>query len=365
MRVSWRSVFFALFPALGFACQFACAQPLDVAGIRGKVEEASKARRASEAAYAENKPDEGRRLLEEAQKLLNEARAEYEAIGAPHSDDPKLLTDYADLLLGSGDYDLAEQVLLRAVKANPEDAAVWLKLGQTQAALGPKSESRAILSLRKAVSIEPKTKSTVQANASLGALYQESGLYEFAREAYLKAIAQDPEHIGSKLALASLDAREGEMVKANEAYESIESQTAEYAPFIKRTLGPALNGFAQSRRWLPDTAEMHLAYAELLIRADRLEESFWPLNRSLKLDDKNYIAWNLMGSVMRGMNRLRGSREAFMRSLELNPDQPRTREALTELDRQLSEADAHSAPMDQAAGGNTTSNPPQAPAATP
>lgn len=365
MNLGRRSVVFVLLLVAGFAGQFAYAQLLDAAGIRDKVEEASKARRASEAAYAENKPDEGRRLLQNAQKLLSEARADFEAIGARHSNDPKLLTDYADLLIGAGDYDLAEQVLLRAVKIDPEDAAIWLKLGQTQAALGPKSESRAIRSLRKAASIEPKTKSTVQANASLGALYQESGLYEFARESYLKAIAQDPEHMGSKLALASLDAREGKMVKANEAYESIESQTTEYAPFIKRTLGPALDGFAQSRRWLPDTAEMHLAYAELLIRADRLEESFWPLNRSLKIDDKNYIAWNLMGSVMRGMNRLKGSREAFMRSLELNPDQPRTREALTELDRQLSESGASGAPAGQAAGDNTTSNPPQASAATP
>ncbi|MDZ4860566.1 MAG: hypothetical protein SGI88_16440, partial [Candidatus Hydrogenedentes bacterium] len=54
--------------------------------------------------------------------------------------------------------------------------------------------------------------------------------------------------------------------------------------------------------------------------------------RSLRIDGKNFAALNLMGSVYRGLNRLRGAREAFMRSLELNADQPRTRQALDELD---------------------------------
>lgn len=308
------------------------AQELDPAGIKAKVDEAVRLRGESNAASARNERESGQQLAEQSAQLFREALDEYKRVGADESDDIALLLDYANLLTETGDYDLAEGVLLRAAKLEPDDAAIWLKLGQTMAAMGPQRESTAILALRRAAGITPATKATAEANASLGSLYQQAGLYEFAREAYSRTLELESNHTGAKLALAALDAREGRMVEAEEAFASIEGLSPDFGPFIQRTLGPALDHFGESRRWLTDTAESHFAYAKLLIRVDRIADAFWPLNRALKLDDQNYVAWNLMGSVLRAMERYRGAREAFMRSLELNPDQPRTREALNELD---------------------------------
>jgi tetratricopeptide (TPR) repeat protein len=362
MRLRFILFVFAVYlPSLAFA------QAVDAAGIKVKVEEALKAKQSSGEALARNELEEGRRFANLSAKLLGEAREEYESIRAAESLNPALLIDYSDLLSEMGDHDLAEKVLLRAVALDRENASAWLKLGQAEAALGTKSETRAIRSLRRAAAIEPKSDATVQANASLGALYQQSGLYDFAREAYGKALDQDPAHVGSKLAIASLDAREGQMVKAKDAYDSIGSASTDYAPFITRTLGVALDDFAQSRRWLPDTAETHLAYAELLVRAGRLPDSYWPLSRAVKLDSQNFVAWNLMGSVLRAMNQLKGSREAFVKSLALNADQPRTRDAIAELDKTLAapgDSISLEIPVEVPAGSTGTPDQPVTPPAS-
>ncbi len=313
----------------------AYAQDADTASIQAKVAEGIKTRDASVAAFAQGQADEGRKLGETSVTLLREAREAYDAMGAAESNDFGVLVAYADLLVEQGDHDLAEKALLRAVDVDRESAQAWLKLGQTESRLGPRSETRAILSLRQAAAIEPKSEATVQAYASLGALYQQAGLYDFARETYAKALEQDPNHVGSKLAIAALDARDGDMVKANTAYGEVEKNSADYGGFIQNTLSIALQDFEQSRRWLDDTAESHLAYAELLVRAERLQDAIWPLNRSLKIDESNYVAWNLMGSALRAMNQLKPARDAFAKSLALNADQPRTREAIDAIDKVL------------------------------
>ncbi|MCC6796216.1 MAG: tetratricopeptide repeat protein [Candidatus Hydrogenedentes bacterium] len=324
---------YSLFTTASFC--LTAAFPQSTTGLREKVAEGLKARDASAAAFAKGQADEGRKLGETSEMLLREARDAYDAMGAAESGDFDLLMAYADLLVEQGDHDLAEKALLRAVEIDRESAIAWLKLGQTEARLGPRSETRAIQSLRQAAAIEPKSEATVQAYASLGALYQQAGLYDFARETYGKALEQDPKHVGSKLAIAALDARDGEVVKANTAYQEVEKESTEYRGFIKNTLGIALQDFEQSRRWLNDSAEDHLAYAELLVRAERLEDAIWPLNRSLKLDGSNYVAWNLMGSALRAINQIKPARDAFAKSLELNPDQPRTREAIDAIDKVL------------------------------
>ena len=336
-RANMRSFFtFALSAVL-------CVSPVlgqsaEVTALQAKVAEGLKARDASAAAFTQGQADEGRTLGETSAKLLREARDAYDAMGAAESNDFELLMAYAALLVEQGDHDLAEKTLLRAVDVDRESAQAWLKLGQTESRLGPRSETRAIRSLRQAAAIEPKSDATVQAYASLGALYQQAGLYDFARETYAKALEQDPNHVGSKLAIAALDARDGDMVKANKAYQEVEKNSADYGAFIQNTLSIALQDFEQSRRWLNDTAESHLAYAELLVRSERLQDAIWPLNRSLKLDDTNYVAWNLMGSALRVMNQLKPARDAFAKSLALNADQPRTREAIDALDKSIGES---------------------------
>jgi len=318
--------------AIAFALVSAQAQTPSVEEIKAKVEEAYRTRDAANDAFAKENAEEGQKLNLRAAELFREARRDYEQINAAESSDTGLILDYVKLLNDMGDYDLSEKAMLRAAKIAPDDAAVWLLLGQTQAALGPASELFAIRSLRRATEIEPTSSATVDAYASLGALYQQAGLYEFSREAFTETLKLDPGHVGAKLTVASLNAREGKMAAAEEAFDSVESLSSDHGAYIRSTLGPALNAFEDSRRWLPDTAAEHFAYAKLLVRVDRLQDCIWPLGRAVKLDDQNYAAWNLYGSVYRSMNRNRGAREAFMRSLELNPDQPRTRQALDELD---------------------------------
>ncbi|MFA6239675.1 MAG: tetratricopeptide repeat protein [Candidatus Hydrogenedentales bacterium] len=259
-----------------------------------------------------------------------DARERFDRARAGESNDIDLLFEYVQLLQQMEDYDLAESTLTRAVSLQPENALAWTELGEAQAARGEKHSADAIRSLRKAASLDAEPETTARAFASLGALYQEIGLYDFSRESLSKALEIKPDHRGAIIALASLDLRNGDVAKASSALDAL-GTIPELQPFLQHTIERGLIDFDASRRWMPDLPENHLAYAKLLARVGRMGEAVWPLRRCVKMQQDNFVAWNLLGSVYRGLERPQEAREAFEKSLAINPDQPRTRQVLESM----------------------------------
>jgi Flp pilus assembly protein TadD len=218
-----------------------------------------------------------------------------------------------------------------------ENASAWFALGQAQLAQGPTRRANAIQSLKQAIEVQPSGDVAPLAHATLGGLFIEIGLYDFARENLDKALELSPNHSGAKIALASLDLRDGQPAKASSALDSL-GVAPELQVFMQHTLARALADFDNSRRWMPDTVENHLAYGKLLIRVGRLNDAVWPLKRALRLKSDDFVAWNLYGSVLREINQVEEARAAFQKSLEINADQPRTRQVLQELRNAAAEA---------------------------
>jgi tetratricopeptide (TPR) repeat protein len=270
-----------------------------------------------------------------AAERMAQIQSLFESAATENSENVEDLAAYAEFRKEKGDYDLAERALLRAISLVPEDARLWFALGEVQALLGRDYEDQAVKSLRMAISLDESNELNAKAHAALGALFLQQGLFDFARRELEDAVADDASHVGAHITLASLDVRDGFINKASESLDALGEMSPQHMSLMQRTMDKALLEFEESRRWMADTAENHLAYAKLLVRAGRHAESILPLERTVQLDPDNYVAWNLLGSMYRGFENVEGARSAFTRSLEINPDQPRTRQALDELGEAL------------------------------
>ena len=229
-------------------------------------------------------------------RLLREARDLYSEAGAAEAGDPELLSEYARLLERTDDPDLAAAVLTRLTSLSPDDAKAWVRLGTALSRLGDPEVLDAKRAFDRALSLEADPTVRGQAYAGLGHLYYELGLF---------VAADTLDNVGGAL--------------------------APYSVLLQEYLVRALADFDLNRVWFPDAAPFHLAYAKLLYRAGRLSEAMGILDRSLELNDENYVSWNLLGSFRNQVGDSEGAREAFMRSLALNPKQPRTRQTLDAL----------------------------------
>ncbi|MBI4559831.1 MAG: tetratricopeptide repeat protein [Candidatus Hydrogenedentes bacterium] len=267
-----------------------------------------------------------------AENLLREARKRFDDANAVASKDPQLLMDYVEVLVRLSEWDLSAEVAQRITTIDPKNAAAWVALGQARASLGHAHAPEATAALRRALSLNPTPEMTANALALMGRVYRQEGLYDLSRESYTKALQTAPDHLASQVGIAGLDICEGKMQDGVKTLESLGVMSLDAATPAGAWIDEAASKFAENHQSFPDTAENHLAYAKALIFLNRWKESLDPLERSLKLDPNNYIAWNMLGSVHRQLNDLPRAQEAFRHSLQINPDQPRTVEALKALD---------------------------------
>ncbi len=297
-------------------------------------------------AQTESNMDAARSHQTRAAQYLQDARSFFDRAQAGKSEDPDILKDYADLLIVMGDADLASEVLQRRAELTPHDAEAWFALGRVLASRDRAYEAEAAAALRRALTLDSANTEAASIYSELGRLYWRGGLFDLAERSYSKALAASQSDVSATIGLAALAIRKGKLAEASAQLDVLGALTPDKAGMLERMVGESLADFEQSPRWFADTAQNHMAYAKLLIRLNRLPQSVMPLERALELDPDNYVDWNLMGSVMRGLGDLKQARRAFTKSLELNPDQPRTREVLEKLgeEEEKSEQDQPNAP---------------------
>lgn len=303
------------------------AEPLDDA--RAATEQARAER---DALAIEQDPAAASGHRAELRRLAREAQALYRLAGAEDSNDVALLSEYAAALELTEDYDLAVAVLERATKADPNDPALWLELGEKTLLLGAPRLADARAALEAAVRLKPDDPALIgAAYTSLAEVYLRFGFYDLAIVYLERTLRIVPENVPNIITLATLYLREGQVKVASDVIEQLGSAVVPHAAMLQERLTLALGDFERGRLWFPDTAENHLAYAKLLFRVGRVPDSLMAIERSVELEDQDAAAWNVLGSISRQSGNLERAREAFERSLALDPDQPRTREALESI----------------------------------
>ncbi len=266
-----------------------------------------------------------------AQQFLIQARREYELHRADNSRKPDVLAGYADVLQQMRDYDLAAKFYRAAAGYSPESPTLWLNLGMSLGHMGSSYRPEAVAALQRCVGMDGPPQLRGQAFIELGDLYRDMGIAPVAADYYRDARTLVPDSLEPPIALAAMELRQGRVTEAAQAIEALGNLPPDASGRLREHLGAALTHFEDRRLSFEDTAAAHLAYAKLLFLGGRYQDCPGPLERSAALDGNNAIAWNLLGSISRQLGNEQRAREAFARSLEINPDQPRTREALDAL----------------------------------
>ena len=265
-----------------------------------------------------------------ANKMFEEARRLFEEAGGLSLEDAEALADFAGVLQSLNDSDLAADALRRAARLQPDHAGLWLALGRGLLTPLYRRPQEAEGALKRAIEGARETPSRGSA-CVLGRLYWDRALTDFAEQEWAGALEVSPDNVIAQIGMAALLARRGEMVAASQRVQQAAQASPEVLAIAAELIGKGLQDFERSGLWFEDTAEAHYAYASRLVRAGRYAESVAPLERTVKLAPENHVAWNMLGSVCAQLGHTERAREAFKRSLEIEPAQERTREALKAL----------------------------------
>lgn len=268
---------------------------------------------------------------ESLKAALDHAREAYERAGAETARDPVVAAGYADILLQSGQFDLAAKMYQRGRGAYEKEPLLWLNLGKALARINDATLPDAKAALERCLELGSRPAIQAEAHKELAGVYEKMGLYEFAKGEYGKALALAPDDKAAVISLAALKAREGAVLEASRDLDVLGPISPEYAPVLQEKFGKAIADFQRARLWITDTAEGHFAYGRLALLAGLPNDALLAVERSLELDDSRYPVWNLLGSLARQTGDTERARQAYRKSLELNPDQPLTRQYLDSL----------------------------------
>ena len=271
------------------------------------------------------------RLYPAAQEKLEEARRLFDEADAASSSDPGVLVDYAEVLSGAADHDLAASALRRATELDPANAPAWLALGQSLLRLGGPHFREAAAAFRQAIKLAAGSALAADAHGYLGMLFHKESLHDLAREEYAQAVKLKPASYIGRIGLVALDVGEGNMVVADRALVAVGSVPPQFVPMLRGSLGEALDDFEESGRWFRDDPEAHAAYARLLMQVDRLEESLIPMRRAVALAPEEPEYWNLLAQILKLCNDVPGAIQACEKSLLLDPNQPPLKQFLDYL----------------------------------
>jgi len=319
-----------LLPAL--ACDTRQVQHIEDARI--EIAGADEQGRLAGEAFSAGDEEKAREHLAAAHDGLVAGRDLYLRARADTSEDSALLQEFAALCSRSEDFDLAAKAYRRAAAYDPQNAGLWLLAGQNFVGVGEAMTKEALESLGQCLHLATAagdTQMATRANFELGRLYHRLEMYELSREYYEAAAASDPEYAPAKIALTGLNFREGEVLAAANAVDQLGQLGGEDIRFLDAMLSFGYGQFQDAHSYFADTAENHMAYAKLLTRIGQFRVALLALERVVELDASNVVALNMLGSIALQAGDSSRALDAFRQSLDLQPDQPRTLQALEAL----------------------------------
>jgi tetratricopeptide (TPR) repeat protein len=221
--------------------------------------------------------------------------------------DPKLARAHNNLgraLMEKGEGDEAIACYRKAIEIAPRYAEAHTNLG---VALAAKREvEEAIASHRKAIEIAP---GYADAHANLGRAMAKKGAVDEAIASYRKAIACDPRLAAAHFCLGLALTVKGEVEEAIACY--------------RKTL--AID---------PTFARAHTNLGNALGAKGEADEAIACYRKAIACDPKLPQAHSNLGDALMAQGQLNGARDAFVRTLELLPNNhPRREETIKELQR--------------------------------
>lgn len=285
-----------------------------------------------------------------AEKAYREGERLAPADAAPLVGLARALTAKADIpmeLSGApGDPVLMAQVALleRAIRLDSTYAQAYRELGSTRLVLGRTVEARD--ALRQATSLAPQD---AEAHSALGIAHLSLGAIDEAIQAFRRAVALAPNDAEMHANLGTALLASAKVTEALNAYR----RAAELAPRdarIQNDLGTTLLAQGQPGLAVPHlvaaiagnpnraTYRSNLGYAYHL-QGD-LAKAMSLYREALAMDASLSSAWINLGNALAQLGQRKEAREAYLKAKAQDPDDPRVKAALEDLDALPPSADA-------------------------
>jgi tetratricopeptide (TPR) repeat protein len=254
---------------------------------------------------------------------LKQAAREYKRVLQAKPDQPDALNLLGVIELSQGRSTHARDLILKALKNNPEEASFHCNLGNALAAMGLMPEAQEAYA--RSLQLAPEF---ALAHFNLGLLYARTGQESEALDAFQAAVRHDRSMWQGQLELARIAESMGKMDVAERAFALALAQQphsaaikGQFAEFLARG-----NRFDEALELLyallnQDTASQsgRLALALTCYRAGRYDEARDAYRQALARDDGLVAAWNGLGRVLRTVGELGEARACFERSVTIDP----------------------------------------------
>jgi Flp pilus assembly protein TadD len=213
--------------------------------------------------------------------------------------DLNVLMEMAAMLQATGRPEEALTYLRQHETLAPGDHHGLVEQGRCLTDLGRLDQAEAVL--RRAVRVRDAA-----AEFNLGAVLDQKGQWENARERYLRALDIDPFHVRALNNLGvGLDRR---------------GQSTAAVPYFERAI-----------RIAPADAEFHANFGAALTQLRRLDDAVAELTKAVGLDPSSTTAHNNLGIARARMGDLAGARAEFIRVLQLDGNHAQARQNLIQV----------------------------------
>lgn len=258
------------------------------------------------------------------QTHLADAREAFETGDVLARGDRYDLRDYAEVLSVLGHFDLAAEALRTAVEKSPESAELRNELAKALAKVGDEAAQEAVTVLREVLDLTSDAQETRAARNTLGQIYLDQGLYDFALESFEESLSIEPQDAFATAGVAILEIRDGNILQASQRLETAGGVPGGLTPSLQQSL----DDFKRGGRMVPDKTEHHIAYARLHTLTNQWPETVLPLKRALVLEPKNTEALNLLAASYRFLGNPTGAKALLEQSLAIEPNQPEIQRSL-------------------------------------
>lgn len=206
------------------------------------------------------------------------------------------------------------------------------------ALLENQQNEEAIEQLEQFVRLKPKA---ATGQAALGLAYLRAGRSTEGRSALEKAVQLEPDLVDARLYLAQYHlshSRDFHQAK-EEIYTArrLDPNNAEVYILLGQTnlamqlLSEADRAFEDAIRLNPDAWKAYLGLAESAMQRGNTEQALTYVRRAEDKASQHYSIYNLLGRLYTQRNQSTLAKQAYMRSLQLNPNQPDILETVQRL----------------------------------
>jgi tetratricopeptide (TPR) repeat protein len=212
-----------------------------------------------------------------------------------------------------------------AVQKSPNHYRPYFNLGT--AYLHAKSYDRAILSLKKALTLNPPYPTEIHTN--IGALYLETGQYDLARDSLSRALSLNSNNYMAHVLLGNVSQKEGDYPSAVRQYRAAVRINRNFAEsyynlgIVYMDTGDtskAVEAFGQAANLRPVWSQAHSNLGLALARQGRYDLALLTLQEAIRIEARNQEALFNLAKVYSLSGRYERAAETYKSLIEMNPD---------------------------------------------